>query len=172
LNLDFEDDFRQVSSQQELIKRLKLEFGSQKGYVFIDEVQRKENAGLFFKGIYGQKLPYKFILTGSRSVELKEKVTESLAGRKQILEMHPVSFLEFVDFRTNYEYSDRLNIFLRNNDPRLNAIFQEYLEFGGYPRVILAETLDRKREEMQEIYNSYLDKDIMQLLRVKKLNHF
>jgi uncharacterized protein len=171
-NLDFEDDFSQVSSQQELLRRLKLEFGSQKGYVFIDEVQRKENAGLFFKGIYDLNLPYKFILTGSGSVELKEKISESLSGRKQIFEMHPVSFLEFLDFRTNYEYSDRLNIFLQNNDSRLHPIFQEYLEFGGYPRVILAETLVRKREEMQEIYNSYLDKDIVQLLRVQKTDSF
>jgi predicted AAA+ superfamily ATPase len=32
---------------------------------FIDEIQRKENAGLFLKGIYDLGLPYKFIISGS-----------------------------------------------------------------------------------------------------------
>src|SRR3989338_1414941 len=75
-NLDIEDDFGLFTSQSKLINRLKLDLGNEKGYVFIDEVQRKEDAGRFFKGIYDMKLPYKFILTGSGSVELKEKISE------------------------------------------------------------------------------------------------
>lgn len=172
LNLDIQDDFTLLETQSKLIKRLELEFGTGKGYVFIDEVQRKEDAGRFFKGIYDMKLPYKFILTGSGSVELKEKISESLAGRKRMFEMYPVTFLEFIDYRTNYKYSDKLNDFLLNNDPRLGTLFSEYFEFGGYPRIILADTLDSKRLEMQEIYNSYLEKDIVQLLKVQKTEAF
>ena len=62
-NLDIEDDFVLFTTQSQLMNRLKLELGNEKGYVFIDEVQRKENAGRFFKGIYDMKHPYKFILT-------------------------------------------------------------------------------------------------------------
>jgi hypothetical protein len=51
LSLDFERDQPHLKSQTSLIERLRLEFGKEKGYVFIDEIQRKENAGLFFKGI-------------------------------------------------------------------------------------------------------------------------
>ena len=172
LNLDIEDDFTQVATQAQLLNRLHLEFANEKGYIFIDEVQRKENAGRFFKGIYDMNLPYKFILTGSGSVELKENISESLAGRKQMFEMHPVSFIEFIDYKTNYNYSDKLEEFILNKDPRLESLFQEYLRFGGYPRIIIAETLERKRAEMQEIYTSYLEKDIMQLLRVQKTEAF
>ncbi len=172
LNLDIQDDFVLLETQSKLIKRLELEFGTEKGYVFIDEVQRKEDAGRFFKGIYDMKLPYKFILTGSGSVELKEKISESLAGRKRMFEMYPVTFLEFINYKTNYKYSDRLDDFLLNNDPRFETLFTEYFQFGGYPRIILAETSDSKRLEMQEIYNSYLEKDIVQLLKVQKTEAF
>ncbi len=171
-NLDIEDDFVLFTTQSQLMNRLKLELGNEKGYVFIDEVQRKENAGRFFKGIYDMKLPYKFILTGSGSVELKEKISESLAGRKQVFEMLPVSFLEFLDYKTEYVYTERLHQFITTNDPRLTHLLHEYLQFGGYPRVITSDTLERKRSEMQEIYTSYLEKDIIQLLKIQKTESF
>ena len=78
-----------------MIKKLDLELGRKKGFVFIDEIQRKENAGLFLKGIYDMELPYKLIILGSGSLELKEKIHESLAGRKRIFELGTVSFREF-----------------------------------------------------------------------------
>lgn len=171
-NLDIEDDFGLFATQSQFTNRLKLELGSEKSFVFIDDVQRKEDAGRFFKGIYDMKLPYKFILTGSGSVELKEKISESLAGRKQLFEMLPVSFLEFLDYKTNYNYSDKLSQFIKVNDPKLSYLLDEYLQFGGYPRVITADTLERKRLEMQEIYTSYLEKDIIQLLKIQKTESF
>lgn len=51
---------------------------------------------------------YKFIVSGSGSVELKEKVHESLAGRKRIFELSTLSFEEFINFKTNQRYEDRL----------------------------------------------------------------
>ena len=73
LSLDFERDIPYFKTQLALVQKLNLEFGKKKGYVFIDEIQRKENARLFLKGLYYMKLPYKFIVSGSGSVDLKEK---------------------------------------------------------------------------------------------------
>ena len=92
LSLDFENDQKFFSSQIAFIEKLKLEFGNATGYVFIDEIQRKEDAGVFMKGLYDMSLPYKFIISGSGSVELKEKVHESLAGRKAMFEVLPRIF--------------------------------------------------------------------------------
>ncbi len=172
LNLDIEDDARILNSQSTFVEYLNLKFKKQKAYVFIDEIQRKVNAGLFFKGIYDMNLPYKFILTGSGSVELKEKISESLAGRKRVFEMFPISFIEFLNYKTNYEYKDNLDEFISLNSAKINEHFNTYLNFGGYPRIILTETLDEKREEMHEIYSSYLEKDIVNLLNVKKTEAF
>jgi len=47
LSLDFERDMPYFKTQLDLVQRLKLEFGNKKGYVFIDEIQRKENADFF-----------------------------------------------------------------------------------------------------------------------------
>jgi len=58
------------SSQLVLVQRLDLEFGRKPGFVFIDEIQRKENTGLFLKGIYDRKLPYKLIVSCSGSLTL------------------------------------------------------------------------------------------------------
>ena len=51
LSFDFESDLPFLRSQEALISRINLEFGQQKGFVFIDEIQRKEDAGIFLKGI-------------------------------------------------------------------------------------------------------------------------
>lgn len=172
LNLDFEQDKPFFESQSSLINRIKLEFGSKKGYVFIDEIQRKENAGLFLKGIYDLNVPYKMIISGSGSVELKEKVHESLVGRKRIFELNTVSFEEFVNFRTAYRYEDRLSGFCSIEAHKTKDLLVEYLNLGGYPRVILADTLHEKIKVIDEIYRSYIEKDIAYLLRVEKTDAF
>ena len=82
LSLDYELDSVFFKSQEELLRKIKLNLGKDGGFVFIDEIQRKENAGLFLKGIYDLGLPYKFIVSGSGSLELKEEINESLAGKK------------------------------------------------------------------------------------------
>ena len=73
-NLEREEDQPFFKTQMSLVERLNLQFGDKKGYVFIDEVQRLENAGLFLKGVYDRNLQYKFVVTGSGSLELKEKI--------------------------------------------------------------------------------------------------
>jgi Predicted ATPase (AAA+ superfamily) len=72
LNLDVEHDKQFFVSQSALIRKINLELGNERGYVFIDEIQRKENAGIFLKGIYDLNLPHKFIVSGSGSLELKQ----------------------------------------------------------------------------------------------------
>jgi len=172
LNLDREGDKRHFASQENLIQKIRLEFGSKEGFVFIDEMQRKENAGLFLKGIYDSNLPYKLIVSGSGSLELKEKIQESLVGRKKIFELQPVLFEEFVNYRTEYRYEDNLAEFFEVESEKRELLLREYLNFGGYPRVVLADTEEEKRETIDEIFHSYLEKDISYLLRVEKIDAF
>jgi len=111
LNLDIESDKQFFDSQADLVRKIELELGKHKGYVFIDEIQRKEDAGIFLKGIYDMNLPYKYIVSGSGSVELKERIHESLTGRKRIFGLSTLSFEEFVNYRTDYRYEDKLHDF-------------------------------------------------------------
>jgi len=172
LSLDFERDHPFFMSQAALIDRVRLEFGSQKGHVFIDEIQRRENAGLFLKGIYDMDLPHKFIISGSGSVELKEKIHESLAGRKRVFELNTVSLREFLQFKTGYKYEDRIGEYLKLNREEALRLLMEYMNFGGYPRVVLEETLEQKLGTIDEIYRSYIEKDIAFLLKVGRIDAF
>lgn len=167
-NLDVEDDRQFFVSQTALLHKIRLHIGDAHGVIFIDEIQRKADAGLFLKGLYDLDTPYKFVVSGSGSLELKEKIHESLAGRKRLFEIDPVSFTEFVHFKTDYRFEGNLEEYFVVEKQKAADYFQEYLLFGGYPRVVLSETLEEKRAEMGEIYQSYLERDMKSLLNVEK----
>lgn len=172
LNLDIDDHKPFFASQNALINYIRLQAGSKRAYVFIDEIQRKEDAGLYLKGIYDQNLPYKFVISGSGSLDLKAKIKESMAGRKQLFLIEQISFKEFVNFKTNYAYEDRLQEFFSIEKAMTQSMLSEYMAFGGYPRIIIAETLDKKKNAMDEIYRSYIERDITGLLKVEKPDAF
>ena len=103
LNLDITTDARYLDTQAMLLQKIRLEFGTEYGIVFIDEIQRRKNAGRFLKGLYDQDLPIKFVVTGSGSLELKAAVAESLVGRKRVFPIHPLSFVEFFHHKTDQQ---------------------------------------------------------------------
>lgn len=168
LSLDNDNDQPSFRSQDALIHRIELGIGKENGVVFIDEIQRRENAGLFLKGLYDRNLPYKLVVSGSGSVELKEKVHESLAGRKRLFELSTLSFTEFVRFKTEYRYEHQLADFFALQKLKAQTLFEEYLRFGGYPKVVLATTAEEKTQTIKDIYQSYLEKDVAYLLNIKK----
>jgi predicted AAA+ superfamily ATPase len=168
LNLDIEWDRPHVASQAALVRKIELEMGRKPGYVFIDEIQRKDDAGLFLKGLFDLKLPYKFIISGSGSLELKEKIHESLIGRKRSFELSTVTFEEFINHQTDYRYEENLADFLAIEKRIGLQLLSEYMQFGGYPRIILAAEQREKLLLIDEIYRSILEKDIAYLLKLDK----
>lgn len=171
-NLDYDHDKVFFKSHDDFLAKLKLEVGLGRAFVFIDEIQRKENAGLFLKGLYDLNLPYKFIVSGSGSLELKEVIHESLAGRKRLFEMFPVDFEEFVDFKTDYKYEGGLDDYFPVEREKTLQLLTQYMMFGGYPRVILNESLSEKFQIIADIARSYLDKDIAYLLKMNDTEIF
>lgn len=167
LNYDLERDKPFFKTQEDLLTKIKLEIG-ESGYVFLDEIQGKENAGLFLKGLSDMALQYKFVVSGSGSLELKEKIFESLAGRKRVFPLYPLCFFEFLDFKTRYAYEKKLTQYLRVEKAAGEKFLAEYLSFGGYPKVVLAQTQEEKEAAISDIYESYLSRDIASLLRLKK----
>ena len=168
LNLDIEWDRPHFETQAALIKKIELELGKNKGFVFIDEIQRKENAGLFLKGLFDLKLPYKFIVSGSGSLELKEQIHESLIGRKRLFELTTITFEEFINYKTGYRYTKKIDAFFEIEKEKTRQFLMEYMNFGGYPSVILETEAKEKLKIIDEIYRSILEKDIAYLLKVEK----
>jgi len=172
LSLDFDQDRGHFASQQALLKKIELELGRGTGFVFIDEIQRREDAGLFLKGLHDLGSPYKFIVSGSGSVDLKARVRESLVGRKRLYEVYPLSLWEFVNHRTESRYEDRLSEFFAVEAARCDQLLAEYLNYGGYPRVVLESEDREKRRVMDEIYQGYMTRDIAYLLNVGKVEAY
>ncbi len=173
-NLDIEEDMHWFDSQRQLLDRLDFLVGKSDKtvYVAIDEIQRKMDAGRFMKGLYDMGLPYKFILSGSGSIELKEQIAESMMGRKREFSITPVSFAEFVDYRTDYAFTGRLAQWGQMEPARVSGLLSEYLNYGGYPKVVVAQGQEEKRQVMREIYTSYVDRDISELLRLARPDVF
>ena len=93
-NLDFPGDKKLLSNDN--IVKLAAK-NQKKKIIFIDEVQRQENAGLFLKYLYDANLPIKLFVSGSSSLELKSKVAEALTGRKIIFNISPFNISEIKD---------------------------------------------------------------------------
>jgi hypothetical protein len=172
LNLDIESDFALFASQETLLFAIRNQVGDEKAFIFIDEYQRKPDGGRFLKGIYDMGLPYKFIITGSGSIELKEQVHESLAGRKRQFTVPPVSFDEYLAYETGSDPGMSLSDYAQVYPERTQLYLRNYLTFGGYPKVVLTDGVDEKRAVMREIYSSYLLKDITALLQIEKTASF
>src|SRR3989338_199689 len=170
-NLDIIEDNQYFTSQHNFLSEVKKRIKSDKSVVFIDEVQRLKNAGLFLKGLYDLGTNYKFIVSGSGSLELKADIIEPMTGRKKVFYCHPLSFSEFTANKLGIEF-DQVESNLSANSYERKRLINEYFTYGGYPRVVLANTYEEKQDILKEIYKSYLEKDIQLVLGVEKEEAF
>lgn len=170
-NLDIIEDRQYFVSQHTLVDQIEKRVGAKYAVVFIDEIQRLPNAGLFLKGLYDMRRNYKFVVSGSGSLDLKADIIEPMTGRKKIFYCLPLSFTEFISHKLKVDFK-KAGESLANNPYEKERLINEYLAFGGYPRVVLAVTVEEKREILAEIYKSYLEKDIQLILKVEKEEAF
>lgn len=174
-NLDVVTDRKLFENQADVIAFIKSrQEDGQKVYFFIDEVQRIKNAGSFIKGLYDLNLGVKFILTGSSSLEIKAKIQESLTGRKKVFQVLPLTINEYLRYADSelFDIVQRGNKLLDYDFEKIKTILNTFCIFGGYPRVALEINISKKVEIIEELYNSYLDKDIVGFLKIKKINSF
>jgi hypothetical protein len=135
---------------------------SREGIIAVDEVQLVPEVVSFIK-YYHDHHKVKFILSGSSSFYLKNRITESLAGRKRVFELFPLDFGEFLAFK-GYDLADlqtqRLQTFRPIVFSKYQQLYEEFLRFGGFPQVVLADDRERKQQLLKDILNSYLELDV------------
>ena len=141
LNCDL-SSIREWISGIAFLNQLQNYFNLKNYILFIDEVQRLESPGLLLKAIFDLNLPIKLIASGSSQLEIKSKVQEHLTGRHIEATILPFSQKEL---------------------PK-NYSFDNQLIFGNYPQIVASKS---KNELLQQLYNVYINKDIIEILKLR-----
>jgi len=118
----------------------------------IDEAQKIPKVGSGLKIITDNLPDLRLIATGSSSFELSGQVGEPLTGRKNQLSLFPLSQKELLGIQNRFELKEKL---------------PEYLVFGSYPEVATLIGREKKMNRLNELAESYLLKDILELDKVK-----
>lgn len=117
------------------------EFELKQFILFIDEIQRLENPGIFIKSLIDLQLPIKFMVSGSSQLEIRSKVQEFLTGRQFEATVLPLSFEEI----------------------KRPSLINNSLRFGCYPQIIQSH---QQKNLLSFLYDTYINKDIIEILKV------
>lgn len=144
-------------------------------YLFIDEFQYAKNGGQNLKYLY-DIYNTKIIISGSSAPELTIHSIKYLVGRIFVFELFPLSFDEYLSFKDiklfNLSKEEKVSEIVIQ---RINNLYYEFLMFGGYPRVVLSDSIDEKKEILKNIYNTYFLREIKEILEIQddfKLSKF
>jgi uncharacterized protein len=154
-----------------LIPNTKLDSKS-KTYIFIDEIQYLSNPSSFLKQIADHHKYIQLIVSGSSSFEIKSKFKDSLVGRTVNFEIFNLSFSESLVFK-GLQYD--LSVELLPTNPilfQLQKEYSEYLLYGGYPQIVLESLLEKKEKKLQQIIQTYIQKDIKDLANITDTKKF
>jgi predicted AAA+ superfamily ATPase len=77
--------------------------------------------------------------------------------------MWPLNFKEFLQFKEVYQPHielERQQSFLRTYHDKYQMLYEEFIEFGGFPEVVLANEKTDKEDYLSDVINSYIELDI------------
>lgn len=161
----FEDlEYRNI---HKILKDLSNAKGDERIFVFIDEIQNFPEATRAVKYLIDH-YSVKFFITGSSSFYLKNLFPESLSGRKFLYVLSPLSFKEYLYFkgRISLEKASSLDIATAINKrsviefKKFQADYDDYLQFGGFPEVVMTDDADTKKQVLKNIFASFFEKDL------------
>lgn len=115
------------------------------GCILLDEAHKINRIGDIVKSLvdkYGNEL--QIILTGSSTINLVDKTSEPLTGRKRVFELYPFITGE-----------------LDLHGEALKAALPELLVYGLYPEVINADEQQDKQDAILELARSSLYRDVL-----------
>ena len=141
-----------------------------KAYLFLDEVQFLRSIPSVVKYLLDH-YNLKCILTGSAVFYLKNLFSESLAGRKYCFDLFPLSFSEFLRFKGNPLKLDALpDSVTEAMHENISRWYDEYLLYGGFPGVVLKESIREKEMMLDDIFTSYFQMEVVQLGDFRRTN--
>jgi uncharacterized protein len=138
--------------------------------VILDEVQRVP--GLFSTiklAVDRDRRPGRFILTGSANILTIPRLSDSLAGRMEIIRLHPLSRCEILGRRSGFIADLFAGEGMMHHADRLGDEIAELVVVGGYPAA-LSRTSERRRIDWYcEYVEAIAQRDIKDLARIREI---
>lgn len=157
------EDPRFVSSLSlELLEEIKQAYlyyinPTDKPYIFLDEVQNIDGFEKWLLKEYELQTSYLFA-TGSNSKLLSKEIGSSLSGRYLGIYVSPLSFKEFLSFN-NLRIDKAYDLITNKN--QIEKYFEEFIFYGGFPKVVLTKGDSLKEAELKSYFDSILLRDIV-----------
>lgn len=145
--------------------------GGLEGPVVLDEVQRVPELFLAIKAsVDRDRHPGRFLLTGSANVLLLPRLSESLAGRMEILTLWPLSQGEIEGVREGFidAVFARTLPALATQTEGWSGVLGRMLR-GGYPEVLARDTAERRRPWFGSYVTTILDRDVRDISEIEGL---
>ena len=153
-NFDLQSDAEKFAPRREVLEKIV----SEHSIILIDEVQNYPESTLALK-ILHDEYNVKIIATGSSELRQKSgKDFDTLAGRSTKSFCLPLSIAEIADNAPVFAYDQK--VFEQNLMTNLQI-------FGAYPEVYLASTHQAKIALLQNIFDTYVLKDIAKIYDLK-----
>lgn len=145
-----------------LLPAIKEFHGQSPLYLFLDEIQAIPGWSRWLRRILDTE-NIKIFITGSSSKMSEREIPTELRGRYLGIELLPLSFAEFLDFKNIPAPPGDLKSI--DKDTYLNYL-REYLEDGGMPAVVLAEK-GLKKEIILNYFNTLIRRDIIEKFKIR-----
>lgn len=187
----FQDPTLLASFEQNPVAFVKAQVADdqQRFYLLIDEFQYAHQAGPSLKLVYDTIKNLKIIITGSSSLELRQ-IASSMVGRIFTYELRQLEYLEMLALaptalKKTYQQlqtllddliSEKKDLALPELTPQIRAQglmeVESFAKFGSYPAVFLTKDSLQKEEVLLNIYNTYVEKDLVRLLQLGSFDNF
>lgn len=165
--LSFDDDVARVAAQADpagFVSDLPER-------VILDEVQRVPALFAALKiAVDRKRVPGRFILTGSANVLLVPKLADSLAGRMQILRLHPLAQCELTRHAPGFLDALFEGRFKFRQSERLGDRLAQRIAAGGYPAALARPAGRRRAAWYRDYLEALVQRDVRDLARISSLD--
>lgn len=150
--------------------------------VIIDEVQRAPDLMRAIKVLVDKnRKPGQYLLTGSANLMTLAKVSETLAGRVALHELHPFMWSEICnkgpsailgDLFREIDAAALLKKWKRRSFPDRKEEIKEQIIAGGYPEPSMITSVKARRRWFDSYRQTYIERDIRELAAIEHLPDF
>lgn len=139
--------------------------------IILDEVQHVPEIFSSLKlAIDRRRVPGRFILTGSTNILLLPALSDSLAGRMEVLHLHPLAQCEMTETPSTFLQRLFSNQFDNVSVSRLGDELIERIVAGGYPAALQRTTVRRREIWYRDYLETLIQRDVRDLARISSLD--